>query len=106
MATGKLMVACTMSGERVLGMMCRPMMVASPAPSARAADTKSRSRNSRNAARVRRAKTGRNATPMATMLMVTLGRNTAEMSSAERMAGKPCTASMRRMKPSSSQPPK
>ena len=53
-----------------------------------------------------RANTGRKATPIATMLMVTLGRKTAEMSKADRMAGNPCTASMRRMKPSSSQPPK
>jgi hypothetical protein len=52
------------------------------------------------------ANTGRNATPMATMLTLRLGRKTAAMRSAERMAGKPWTASISRMKPSSSQPPK
>jgi hypothetical protein len=55
---------------------------------------------------VRRAKTGRKAIPMATIEMVRVGLKTAASSRAERMAGKPCTASTRRMKPSSSQPPK
>ncbi len=61
---------------------------------------------SRKEARVSRAKTGRKATPMATMLMTTLGLKTAVMRRAERMAGNPCTASISRMKVSSSQPPK
>ena len=44
--------------------------------------------------------------PMATMLIPIPGLKTAENRSAERMAGNPCTASISRMNPSSSQPPK
>ena len=43
--------------------------------------------------------------PIATMLIPTPGANTAEKSSAERIAGNPCTASINRMSVSSSQPP-
>ncbi len=106
MATGKLIVAWTISGGSVFGKMWRPMSAASPAPSASAATTNSRLRHSRKLARVSRAKTGRNATPMAIMLVKRPGRKTAARSSADRMAGNPCTASISRMKPSSSHPPK
>ena len=56
-------------------------------------------------ARVNRANAGANAIPIAIMLIATPGANTAAKSSAERIAGNPCTASIRRMSASSSQPP-
>ena len=105
-ATGKLMVACTISGGSVLGRMWRPIRARSPAPRARAATTKSRSRNSRKLARVSRAKTGRKAMPIATIEIVRVGLKTAVSSRADRIAGKPWIASTSRMKASSSQPPK
>ena len=43
--------------------------------------------------------------PIATMLTTMPGENTAVNSRAERIAGKPCTASTRRMSVSSIQPP-
>ena len=46
------------------------------------------------------------ATPIATMLMTTPGWKTAVTSTADRIAGNPCTASTNRINPSSSQPPR
>src|SRR5436190_1602578 len=92
MATGKLVVAWMTRGGSVFGRMWRPMRRRSPAPSARAATTNSRSRSSRKLARVNRANAGAKAMPIAIMLMATPGANTAEKSSAERIAGNPCNA--------------
>src|SRR5438132_1493537 len=73
---------CTMIGAVTFGQMWRSMMRPGPAPSARAATTKSRSRTERVCPRTSRAKIGVNTTPMASMALVRPGPRLAAMATA------------------------
>ena len=95
-----------MSGASVLGRMCRsdePPVARAEGPSGH--DELARRGARGSSPRVSRANAGTNAMPMATMLITMPGPNTAVKSSADRIAGKPCTASTSRMSASSIQPP-
>ena len=89
-----------------LGQMCKSMMRPGRAPSARAATTKSRSRTDRVCPRTRRAKTGVNTMPMASMALVSPGPRLAAMASASTRVGNDHSASMSSTSTSSVQPPR
>ena len=96
---------CTMIGAVTFGQMWRSMMRPDPAPSARAAMTKSRSRTERVCPRTSRAKIGVNTTPMASMALVRPGPRLAAMARASTKVGNDHRASTRSTSTSSIQPP-
>ena len=80
-------VAETMSGGKALGKITRQMMRAWPAPMARSARTNSRFRYFMNSARVRRAVPVQLTTPMARVMVKSVGENSVTTTMANKSAG-------------------
>src|SRR5439155_1348863 len=87
-------LTCTMSVDRRFGTMCRKMMRARVAPTARAASTKSRALRARTGPRTTRMKIGVYTTAIAMITFLVSGPSAATIPSASRIAGNAKKTSM------------
>jgi hypothetical protein len=106
MALATMMDELTTIGGMALGSICTTMMRAGFMPMSRQALTKSASRRRMNSARTRRATVGQEISAMAPTMDATEGLTISTTTMASRKGGTVCTASVRRIKRSSTQPPK